>query len=260
MKRLVLFFLITFSAFQLSAQDTHKVFFKINIIIKQTESNCKATIRIYNKNFSLAGSKKVSAYKLFKVGDKVSDLKVGQGTLKFSKQETELYADKDVKGNVIEKNPDPFYIVNISKTSNYTLGLNDLIEVEVTSKRKVESIVFELTRNHIRLNSVEGNWLYVPKNVNISFTKAREKDYLIAFLDDIQYTAKEMRKQMDEPKILRGELEGVGLFDMMEKSTTSDVYAFLTYIKARPSKYRGHTWKISEIYATWMHEGSPLPE
>jgi hypothetical protein len=132
--------------------------------------------------------------------------------------------------------------------------------VEVETVQKIESIVFELTRQHIRLNTVENQGLYIPKNVNIGFTKEYEKAYLKAFLDDIQYTAKEMRKQMEEPKILKGEFEGIGLFEMMEKSTTSDVYNFLNYIKMRLDKYRGHTWKISEIYATWMHEGSPIPK
>lgn len=261
MKKLLLFLGCYLSLSLLYAQNTEKVCFKIHSIVKQTESTCKVAIRFYNEQFTLPKStKKATAYKRYESGDETSSLRIGTGTVKFSKEHTELYAKKDVQGNIIDINPNPFYIVTISKDRNYTFNLNDLVEVEVIPVKKVESIFFELTRNHIRLHSVEGQTLYIPKSINQSFNEASEQAYLKRLLKDIKYTAQEMRKQMDEPKILSGDLKGKGLFDIMEQSMTSDVRNFLRYIEVRPAKYRGHTWKISEIYATWLHEGSPMPK
>ena len=37
----------------------------------------------------------------------------------------------------------------------------------------------------------------------------------------------------------------------------SELELFLKYIIARPKNYAGNSWKISEIFATWIDGGTP---
>ncbi|MBL0359266.1 MAG: hypothetical protein IPP72_21435 [Chitinophagaceae bacterium] len=43
----------------------------------------------------------------------------------------------------------------------------------------------------------------------------------------------------------------------MQEITEADVMNFLKYVWARPAKYAGNSWRISEVFATWMTSGTP---
>lgn len=39
--------------------------------------------------------------------------------------------------------------------------------------------------------------------------------------------------------------------------TTVDVLQYIGYVYERPHKYKGHVWKISAAFATWVVNGTP---
>jgi hypothetical protein len=49
----------------------------------------------------------------------------------------------------------------------------------------------------------------------------------------------------------------IGQINMKNKTTVADVKTFLKYVAARPTKYAGKPWKISEIFATRVVTGAP---
>jgi hypothetical protein len=51
--------------------------------------------------------------------------------------------------------------------------------------------------------------------------------------------------------------DGKKLFDAMEMTTRQQLVEFLKYINARPGNYAGNTWKLSEIFATWIVSKAP---
>jgi len=51
--------------------------------------------------------------------------------------------------------------------------------------------------------------------------------------------------------------DGKKIFEAMETTTRKELEEFLKYVIARPVKYAGNTWKLSEIFATWVVSKSP---
>ena len=76
---------------------------------------------------------------------------------------------------------------------------------------------------------------------------------------DIQFTGNAMKKQMpDQNKQIEGGLfKGKKLFEAMETISRKELEEFFKYIVARPERYAGNTWKLSEIVATWMVNKAP---
>ena len=44
----------------------------------------------------------------------------------------------------------------------------------------------------------------------------------------------------------------------MKDTNEDDLKAFLGFVRSYPGKYMGGTWKISEVYATWVINNSPI--
>ena len=53
---------------------------------------------------------------------------------------------------------------------------------------------------------------------------------------------------------------GKRIYDIMSNVTKEDVAIFLGFVKAYPGKYIGKEWKISETFATWLINNSPIAE
>jgi predicted phosphatase len=68
-----------------------------------------------------------------------------------------------------------------------------------------------------------------------------------------------MKLQMPEQNqpVVGGLFDGKKLFDAMQAVTTTELNEFFKYIVVRPEKYAGNTWKLSEIFATWMVNKTP---
>jgi hypothetical protein len=76
---------------------------------------------------------------------------------------------------------------------------------------------------------------------------------------DIRFTGNQMltNYSSQDRDITSGAYKDQKLFAMMMKTKPDDVLDFLRYVYARPDKYKAHTWKISETFATWVINGAP---
>lgn len=108
----------------------------------------------------------------------------------------------------------------------------------------------------INLQDVYGD----PLLFNDSWSISMMEDYETMqnmLIGDIRFTGSAMREQMEDREVTEGFFKGKTLFDVMEQVSKPELQSFLRYVGARPLKYMGNTWKISEIFATWVDHGSP---
>ncbi len=92
-----------------------------------------------------------------------------------------------------------------------------------------------------------------------TYTKQNELNILDSMVNDIQFTGREMVKQMPgQNQVVKGGIYGgKKLFEAMQAVKRTELELFLKYINARPKNYAGNTWKITEIFATWMNSATP---
>ena len=64
---------------------------------------------------------------------------------------------------------------------------------------------------------------------------------------------------MNYKDIFEQSYKGKKVLSVMIACKSSYVKDFMSYIIARPRLYAGKKWKISEIFATWLVEGAPVP-
>lgn len=122
------------------------------------------------------------------------------------------------------------------------------------------TILFDIARYHIGLQSVYDKELYNIKETLSNADKALEQGQLEVLLKETKFVADAMRQQMKSPPVTKGKFKGMDLFTAMESSDIHDLRWFLHYVKDKPAKYMGHNWRFSEIYATWVDEGTPSGE
>lgn len=134
----------------------------------------------------------------------------------------------------------------------------DLLYMTIDTDIKHDGVLFNVMKHAIDFTDLQEN-LFIKRQDIFSIDRSQEIAILDSMVADIRYTAKVMRDQMaDQNQPISGGLfDGKKVFDAMEVATRSDLETFLGYIVVRPAKYAGHTWKISETFATWMVSGTP---
>jgi hypothetical protein len=137
--------------------------------------------------------------------------------------------------------------------------VGDLVSLKAELPECYNGLLYQMSNNAVEFMTVDEKEFYNIETPYLLKKIEEEEKYLKHMVSDIQYTGKEMQKQLPASnQILKdGLYKGVLIFNAMEKTTLNDLKEFLKYIKARPSKYMGIKWKISEIYATWLDAGSP---
>lgn len=140
-----------------------------------------------------------------------------------------------------------------------TASAGDLIYVSLTIPLAYKGELFNLSRHHIHLQMVDDGYIYHREDVYLFQNAAEENKILDSLVADIRYTGKVMIEQMPDQNQLmtEGLFKGKKLFVAMQQATRKDLITFLRYVHVRPQKYAGHSWKISEIFATWMVSGTP---
>jgi hypothetical protein len=89
------------------------------------------------------------------------------------------------------------------------------------------------------------------------FSKAENIIMMLNAIDAIKQCA-EFTK--DVPPVKEGFYRGTPVIHLMTNVTEQDVSFFLGYVKAKPKKYIGKSWKISETFATWLVANAPMAE
>lgn len=124
----------------------------------------------------------------------------------------------------------------------------------------VRDLVFHMDRLSISMFDVHGEEDLLSGMATGYEKKSEEsfESYILRILvDESGYVAGAMREQMDSPPVTEGRFKGKDLFTAMEYVDENDVKSFLRFVKEFPYKYQGVEWKFSEIFATWIIEGSP---
>ena len=129
--------------------------------------------------------------------------------------------------------------------------------VEALSDRK--DVFYKLARFNISFHSVLDSLIFDAEKSSGEWNENKTNTVLKELTKDIQFTGKEMQAQNNsqDQTIKEGDFSGKQLFAAMQQVKETDVLDFLKYVQARPIKYMGHVWKISETFATWMINGTP---
>jgi hypothetical protein len=149
-----------------------------------------------------------------------------------------------------------YFGIRLKKMQQATEG--DLLYAKVKVPYVYDGLLLNVMKHAIGFTNVYGaNFLNV--NSVFSNTKMDELNLLDSMVNDIRFTGTEMLKQMpDYNKPVKGGIyDGIKLFDAMQAVKRNELELFLKYITARPKNYAGNSWKISEIFATWMDGATP---
>lgn len=137
------------------------------------------------------------------------------------------------------------------------LTTNKDSDIEIVKPKKEEKILIASFNDLTNLNITFTDNYDVPlykKNVN-SFSKSEEELIMANAILAIQQCA-EFTK--DSPPISDGRYKDQRIEDIMELVSPQDISMFLGYVKSKPKKYVSKSWKISETFATWLINNSPM--
>jgi hypothetical protein len=151
-----------------------------------------------------------------------------------------------------------YYYFTIRKNNGQVPKQGDLLYTNCKTISYYKSPLFDLRRHAIDITNVYEDPFYQSMDVFL-LNSQKEKIILDSMVADIRFTGNAMKKQMPEHNqpVVGGLFDGKKLFDAMEMTTTKELIEFLKYMVARPQNYAGNTWKLSEIYATWVTSKSP---
>lgn len=135
---------------------------------------------------------------------------------------------------------------------------NDLIYTFFDYPANFKGRLYKLIKNAIYFDRVTEGAFY-SFGTAASLNETDENALIDSLVEDIRFTGKEMLKQNNgQDQLIEGGIfNGKKLFDAMQTITAKNVSDFLDYVIARPQKYAGNNWKISETFATWMISKTP---
>lgn len=151
-----------------------------------------------------------------------------------------------------------YYYFTIHKKNRQEPKQGDLLYTNCKTVPYYRSSLFDLMRHAIELTDVYENQFYHSTDI-FSLSSQKENIILDSMVADIRFTGTAMKKQLPKQNqsVTGGLFNGKKLFDAMEITTRKELEEFLKYMVARPQNYAGNTWKISEVYATWIVSKSP---
>jgi hypothetical protein len=151
-----------------------------------------------------------------------------------------------------------YYYFSVHKYSNEEPEEGDLLYTKCKTLPFYKSLLFDVNSHAINLTTVYEDQFYHAADL-FQLNAQKEKILLDSMVADIHFTGTEMKKQMpDQNQLVKGGLfDGKKIFEAMETTSRKELEEFLKYVIARPVKYAGNTWKLSEIFATWVINKSP---
>ncbi len=151
-----------------------------------------------------------------------------------------------------------YYYFTVHHSKNKPPQEGDLLYVKLNLPFLYNGLLFKIATHDISFTKVNKIPFYSPVDV-FTMTKQRENRILDSMLADIKFTARVMLRQMPkENNIIQGGIfNGKRLFVAMQQVNKNELEVFLKYVFAKPFRYAGNVWKISEVFATWMVNGTP---
>ena len=150
-----------------------------------------------------------------------------------------------------------YFGIRLYKKINKPLQ-SDIIYTAINYPAKYKGLIYGLVKNAVYINRVTGESFYAF-NTPAVLNEQTENNLIDSLVADIKYTATQMLQQNDgqDQPIKDGIFSGKKLFAAMQTATNNNVKDFIAYIIARPQIYAGNSWKMAEIFATWMTAGTP---
>ena len=157
--------------------------------------------------------------------------------------------------NLIKGN---YYYFTIHKYGVQEPKQGDLLYTKCKTLPYYKSVLFDINTHAINLTTVYEDQFYYAAEL-FQLDAQKEKRVLDSMVADIRFTGTEMKKQMpgQNQLVVGGLFDGKKVFEAMETTSRKELEEFLKYVIARPVKYAGNTWKLSEIFATWVINKSP---
>lgn len=156
---------------------------------------------------------------------------------------------------------DYYYFSIGNNTSGLAFKKGDLIYILMDKTDIYFGQIPKLASHFIRLQNVYEEPLFDRYAIFNNWSEEDEKRIIDSMVADIKFTGKyfiENNPSVDKP-INSGDYKGKKTLYVMAECKPVDVYNFLEYMIARPRLYAGRDWKVSEIFATWLSEGAPIP-
>jgi hypothetical protein len=147
----------------------------------------------------------------------------------------------------------------VQPSANKKIQEGDLVYIVIKVPNRPVTHLYKLVQFHTYLTTVNDSLFYDFNNIVTNWDDQKEQQLKEKMVEDIVFTGKAMQEQNDgQGVIIKGGIfDGQPLFDAMQKINVSHLDKFLKYMIARPANYRGHEWKVSEIFATWMVSKTP---
>lgn len=106
---------------------------------------------------------------------------------------------------------------------------------------------------------VEDSAFYKPSDFLAPRTRVQNDAMMQKMVSDVQRTGAYFLEENPEmnAEVSEGPYAGRKVLDVMIAATEKDLADFMGYVHARPRRYAGNRWKISETFATWVVAGAP---
>ena len=158
----------------------------------------------------------------------------------------------------------------IAKTTLYKPNIadervmaNDYLSLDINlPQNNCNSLFHELALMQITFLDNSRAKLYSLKQILTKDSKALEDSIINTGIVDIK-SIYDMVKDDDKYKSLKvkmtdGRYKERTVLDVMAKTTKADIIGFLKFVKSYPGKYIGTSWKLGEVFATWVINNAPL--
>jgi len=154
---------------------------------------------------------------------------------------------------------DYYYFTINYKTSGRQPREGDLLYTFMDKTPVYRANIVRLASSYIGLQNVYEKPLYNRYDVLSEWKEKDEEALVDSMVADIHFTGNYFLSNNPSMniKIKSGKYEGKMVLNTMITCRKQAVTDFLEYVTVRPNLYAGHEWKISEIFATWLSEGSP---
>jgi hypothetical protein len=153
-----------------------------------------------------------------------------------------------------------YYYFSIHKYHDEEPGQGNLLYTKCKAPVKYSGLLFNIGRHAISLTKVDESQFYYTNDIFSDITPEKEKAIIDSMVADIQFTGKTMldiSPQMNRD-VKGGIYDGKKLLVAMQEVKPSEVEDFLKFMATKPAKYAGNVWKISEVFATWMINETPV--
>ncbi len=245
MRIIAILLFIVFSSNRLQAQtdSVDKVFaFKITDYMKplNDSSTVVQVLKPASVPVNIRMKQLATLYHCYKAGSNLDTAMIGWGRCQLIKGEYYYFA------------------INLNKNQRPAEG--DLIYMMLKLPYVYDGLLLNIMNRAMQFTNVYGD-PFMNSDAIFTNTKKDELIVLDSMVNDIRFTGGAMLQRTPEQNVMikGGIYNGKKLLEAMQTVKREELELFFKYINARPKNYAGNTWKITEIFATWMNSSTPRP-